>query len=269
MTKKEIKTVFKNSKKSAREEYKKSLALIEDTYRGRIEEAERIFNDSIDDYYESRGKRKVVNPPKRSVLEEIGNSVTHGVGAIFAIVAFVLMLLKAESRVEYVSAVIYFAGLFILFLSSCLYHAFVHGSAVKRLFHRFDYSSIYLLIGATFAPVLLCHFANFFGYVFFAIQWAVIVTGITFVAVFGPSRLSFIHIPLYVILGWSALMLLPSLFTANTAFALWILGGGVLYTLGLIPFFISSRVSHFIWHFFVLAGAVVQWIGIYLYVFKI
>ena len=111
MTKKEIKIIFKNSKKSARKEYKKSLALIEDTYRGRIEEAERIFNDSIDDYYESRGKRKVVNPPKRSVLEEIGNSVTHGVGAIFAIVAFVLMLLKAESRVEYVSAVIYFAGM--------------------------------------------------------------------------------------------------------------------------------------------------------------
>ena len=269
MTKKQIKTEFKKARKSARKDYKILLTSAEEGYRAKILAAEQRYNESLDEFYRLTGKRKPVNPPKRPILEEIGNAITHGVGAVFAIVAFVLMLIAADSRVEYISSVIYFVGLFILFMSSCLYHAFVHGSAVKRLFHRFDYSSIYLLIGATFAPVLLCFFGNLFGYIFFAIQWTIIIAGISLVGVFGPSRLSLLHIPLYVILGWSALMLLPEMFSSNAPLALWILGGGIAYTLGLIPFLIRGRVSHFIWHFFVLCGAVIHWIGIYIHLFKI
>ena len=115
--------------------------------------------------------RKPVDPPKRSLLEEIGNSVTHGVGAIFAIVAFALMMSVANTTQEVLGAVVYFVGLMVLFTASCLYHAFRHGSAVKSLFRRFDYSSIYLLIGATFAPILLCYVGGTFGTVFFSIQW--------------------------------------------------------------------------------------------------
>ena len=50
-------------------------------------------------------------------------------------------------------------------------------------------------------------------------------------------------------------------------FLLYILGGGVIYSLGIIPFALKKKVSHFIWHFFVLAGAVVQWVGIYLTIY--
>ena len=175
MTKKQIKRKFKNEKKMARDEYKRLLALAEDKYRARVSDAEKIYNVELVSFYTENGKKIPVNPPKRSILEEIGNSITHGVGAIFAIVAFILMLLVSDTKVEYISCVIYFLGLFILFMSSCLYHAFLHGSAVKRLFHRFDYSSIYLLIGATFAPILLCHFGNLFGYVFLGVQWQLLL----------------------------------------------------------------------------------------------
>ena len=268
MTKKEIKSNFKKIKKDARLKYRKLLTAAEEKYHEELDLAEREYDLALSEYYAAVGKKQPVNPPKRPILEEIGNSITHGLGAVFAIIAFGLMLVEADTSLEYVSAAIYFVGLFILFISSCLYHAFAHGSAVKRLFHRFDYCSIYLLIGATFAPVLLCFFGNLFGFIFFAVQWAVIAAGISLVGVFGPSKLSFLHIPIYVLLGWSALMLLPEMFASNVSLALWILGGGILYTLGIIPFLIRNRVSHFIWHFFVLAGAVVQWIGIYLYLFK-
>lgn len=268
MTKKQIKSEFKKTKKAARIDYRIQLARAEEKYRERVQEAETLYNASLDEFYRARGKKAPVNPPKRSVLEEIGNSITHGLGAVFAIIAYILMLMAADTRIEYVCATIYFLGQFILFISSCLYHAFAHGSGVKRLFHRFDYCSIYLLIGATFAPVLLCFFGDIFGYVFFGVQWAIIATGITFVGVFGPSRLSFLHIPLYILLGWSALMLIPGIIGVSLPLALWILGGGIIYTLGIIPFLLRTRVSHFIWHFFVLAGAVVQWIGIYIYIFK-
>ena len=279
MTKKEIKSNYKKEKKSALVEYKSAIreadakyrALIdeaEDKYQDRLFDAEYKYDSLLEEFYLLQGKKPPINPPKRPILEEIGNSITHGLGAVFAIVAFILMLLKSDTAVEYVSASIYFAGLFILFMSSCLYHAFAYGSKVKRLFHRFDYCSIYLLIGATFAPVLLCHFGDLFGYIFFGIQWAIIATGVTFVGIFGPKRLSFMHIPLYVILGWSALMLLPDLFSNNFDLGLWILIGGVVYTVGIIPFLLRTRVSHFIWHFFVLAGAVIHWIGIFLYLFN-
>ncbi len=212
--------------------------------------------------------REKKNPPKRSVLEEIGNSVTHGVGALFALVSLFFMLASADGARETAAVIIYSVGMICAFTISCLYHAFPYGSAVKRLFRRFDYSSIYLLIGATFAPSLLCVFEGGFGLGFFIIQWSLIVVGITLVGVFGPARLRFIHIPTYVTLGWSALMLLPGLMTESLPLALFILAGGVAYSIGIIPFAIKARASHFIWHFFVLAGAVLQWVGNYFYLIK-
>ncbi len=203
-----------------------------------------------------------INPPKRSVLEEIGNSITHGIGSLLAIATLIVTLVYSDTAGKRAGALIYSIGLLIMFTVSCLYHAFAHGSTVKRLFRRFDYSSIYILIAATFAPVLLVVFGDTFGYIFFAIQWTVVAAGITLVAVFGPSRLRFIHIPLYVILGWSAIMLLSGMLKYDPPLCYFILAGGIVYSLGIIPFALHKKGSHFIWHFFVLAGALVQWFGI-------
>lgn len=208
------------------------------------------------------------DPPKRSLIEEIGNAVTHGVGALFGLAAAVFMIILSDNGYELAGAIVYGVGLSVMFSMSCLYHSFRHGSAVKRLFRRFDYSSIYLLIGATFAPVLIAYFGGIFGFVFLSVQWAIIATGVTFVGVFGPARLRWLHIPLYVLLGWSAIMLLPGMISGGALkMALFILGGGVVYSLGIIPFVLKKRVSHFIWHFFVLAGAIVQWFGIFSHIY--
>ncbi len=236
-------------------------------YRARLREVDAAHRIRMEEYYLKTGAPRPIDPPYRPVLEEIGNAVTHGVGSIFALVAFVLMLLASDTAREYVSASLYFFGMFTMFTVSCLYHALPHGSAVKRLFRRFDYSSIYLLIGATFAPPLICVFSNTFGLVFFIIQWAVIAFGISLVGIYGPAKLRYVHIPLYVVLGWSALMLLPRMITFNLPLGMWILAGGVIYSVGIVPYAIKNKASHFIWHFFVLAGAIVQWIGIYFYLY--
>ena len=224
--KKEIKAEYRSAISEAKKRYEEECILAEEKYK-----------EELAAFYQSTGKPVPKDPPKRSVLEEIGNSVTHGIGSIFAIVALILMLISARTPEQYISAIIYFLGLFIMFTMSCLYHAFPHGSAVKRLLRRFDYSGIYLLIGATFAPVLITYFNNMFGWIFFAAQWAIIAIGITLVGVFGPTRLRFLHIPLYVMLGWSALALLPFMVLGGAAnMATWILLGGVIYTVGIIPF---------------------------------
>ena len=64
-------------------------------------------------------------------------------------------------------------------------------------------------------------------------------------------------------------MLMTKMMSFEPMFAFWILGGGVIYSLGIIPFALKTRVSHFIWHFFVLIGAVFQWIGVFKYVYLI
>lgn len=214
----------------------------------------------------NKTNKKILFTPKRSVLEEIGNAVTHGVGSVFSIVALILMLLNSKDSLQAVYSIIYFIGMFLSFTSSTLYHSFKHGTAVKRLFRRFDYCSIYLLIGSTFAPLLLGFIGGTLGTVFCVAQWAIIVMGITFVAIFSPARLRPLHITLYFILGWCGIIFLPSMIKAP-ALLFCILGGGIIYSLGIIPFAIKKKCAHFIWHFFVLAGAITQWIGIYLTLF--
>ena len=145
-------------------------------------------------------------PPHLTILEEIGNAVTHGVGAILAAVGMILLLLKSDTGLKVMGTCFYGISLFFLMLMSCLYHAFKSGSTVKRLWRRFDYSSIYLLIGGTFAPLYLVYWGDTLGIVLFCIQWGLIALGITMIGVFGPGRLQWLHFPLYFVIGWSGLM---------------------------------------------------------------
>lgn len=255
MTKQELKHQYKTQKHETKRQFKTERSAQKQAYRNALRQYE---NDDE--------KTALANAamPKRSTLEEIGNAVTHGVGSIFAVVACLLMLLRSVSPQQTFATIVYSIGLLVLFTMSCLYHSFRQGSKVKRIFRRFDYSSIYLLIGATFAPILLCAVGGVFGWVFFGVQWAIIATGITFIGVFGPSKLKPLHMALYILLGWSALLLFPTLLTNNLTLFVYVLVGGVIYTLGIIPFALKKGCAHFIWHFFVLGGAIVQWIGIYL-----
>ena len=84
-----------------------------------------------------KGPAAVNEPPKRSVLEEVGNAVTHGVGALFGIAGLVLLLLKSRTSLSLFCSLVYGLCLVVMFLMSCLYHSFRWGSRVKRLWRRF------------------------------------------------------------------------------------------------------------------------------------
>ena len=211
--------------------------------------------------------RELNEPPHLTILEEVGNAVTHGVGAALALVGFILLLLKSDTGMKVMASCFYGISLFFLMLMSCLYHAFKSGSTVKRLWRRFDYSSIYFLIGGTFAPLYLVYWGNTLGIVLFCIDWALIVVGITMLGVFGPGRFKWLHFSLYFIIGWSGLILMPDFYKNNLPLLWMIFIGGVIYTVGMIPFVKDKKYNHFIWHFFVLAGAILHWMGIYLFVY--
>ncbi len=206
-------------------------------------------------------------PPVLTTLEEVGNAITHGIGAALSIAGFVLLLLKSDTGLKIMASCFYGICLILLFLMSCLYHSWKTGLFVKKLWRRFDYSSIYLLIGGTFAPLCLVYWGNTPGLVMFCIQWALIIMGITFIGVFGPARLMSLHFTLYFLIGWSGLLFVPGMIKNDLWLFFMILGGGLLYTFGMIPFVKDKKGDHFIWHIFVLLGATAHWFGIYLFVY--
>lgn len=206
-------------------------------------------------------------PPKLTTLEEVGNSVTHGIGAGLSIAGFILLLLRSNTALKLLASCFYGICLILLFTMSCLYHAWKSGLFVKKLWRRFDYCSIYLLIGGTFAPMCLVYWGDTKGIVMFCIQWGLILTGITFIGIFGPARLMPLHFTLYFLIGWSGLLYVPGMVRNDFWLFIMILTGGILYTVGMIPFSKDNKGMHFIWHIFVLLGAAFHWFGIYLFLY--
>lgn len=221
-------------------------------------------------YYRTRARaiqrakvRALNEPPRLSVGEEIFNAVSHGAGALLAVAATVLLFLRSATGAELTATCFYGLSMIGMMLMSGIYHAMPSGSKAKRILRRFDYTSIYLLIGGTFAPILLVYLGGKLGTALFCVQWSVILLGVTLIMIFGPGRWRPLHFTLYFVLGWSGLAMLPD-FYVNARPLLWyILVGGVVYTAGMVPFARKRKYDHCVWHLFVLAAAALHWMGIY------
>lgn len=198
--------------------------------------------------------------------EEIGNSITHGVGFLIALLGTILLLIKASGWRAYLGVALFSFGLIVLYIMSTLYHSFKNGTTVKRVFRYFDHCSIYLLIGGTYAPILLVERSDNIGFIFFIIQWALIILGITMKAVFSPSRFLVIHTTIYLLLGWSGIVFLPYMLKNNLSLFWFIFIGGISYSIGVIFFSVKFKYAHFVWHFFVLIGTILHFFGIYFFV---
>lgn len=217
---------------------------------------------------ERRERVRIKNEPPRLTLgEEVFNTVSHAVGAGLAVAAMVLLLLRSDTGYKVMASCFYGISMVIMMLASSIYHGMPGGSEVKRVCRRFDYISIYLLIGGTFAPILLVYLGGTAGIVWFCVQWGIILSGVTLVFVFGPGCWRPLHFALYFLLGWSGLLFIPVFYRNDPALLWFILTGGLVYTLGMIPFARKRKWNHCIWHLFVLMAAALHWMGIYLEIY--
>ena len=212
----------------------------------------------------------------QTIGEEIANAISHGVMALFGIVALVLLLVKANGIIEVTAAIIFGFGIINLYTMSTIYHALFHPTA-KHVFQRFDHLSIYILIGGTFAPALLLlpDLQNpLFGIsglglgpVLFIIQWILIGVGVVFKSIW-IKKFAKLHLFIYLAMGWSALIFVRQLFAYEAA-AFWlVLGGGIAYSIG-VAFYVFPKIKffHFIWHIFTGIGTILQFIAIYVYLY--
>lgn len=209
--------------------------------------------------------------------EEIANAISHGIMAIFGVVALILLLIRSNQPLEYVSAIIFGLSIIILYTMSTLYHALPNGKA-KNVFRRFDHLSIYILIGGTFAPALLLLpglkaplFPGFLskGLTLFIIQWILITIGVVFKSIW-IKKYAKLHVFLYLAMGWSALIFIETLKTTSHEAFLFILLGGIAYSIGVIFYALPKiKYFHFIWHIWTAIGTILQFIAIYTYIFQL
>lgn len=207
--------------------------------------------------------RKRNEPPLLSKPEERFNAVSHGIGAALALWGMVLLLGRSATAMERTASLFYGVSMVLMMLMSCVYHAMPALSKAKRVCRRFDYTSIYLLIGGTFAPILLIYLGGRLGLVLFCVQWGIILAGVSLVLAFGPGRWRGLLFTLYFALGWSGLAFLPTFYRDARTLLWFILMGGLVYTAGMIPFARKRKYDHCVWHLFVLAAAALHWVGIY------
>jgi len=219
----------------------------------------------------TRTQRTKVMPPKWSVGEEIANSVTHGLGALLSVAGMVLLLLRAAhygTAVHMASFAIYGASLFLLHLSSTLYHA-IQAPRAKRVFWVFDHASIYLLIAGSYTPFLLISLWGVWGLTLMIAIWSLAIGGIVMNSVF-VGRFRKASLVLYLTMGWLIVLAGRQLWLLVPREALILVGaGGLSYTLGVV-FYCWKRLpyGHMVWHLFVLGGSACHYFAILLYLLQ-
>ncbi len=196
------------------------------------------------------------------------NSITHLAGAVLAIggtaVLVVLAALKGDPW-KIVSFSIYGGTLILLYLFSTLYHGIRRGKAVLR---KLDHGAIYLLIAGSYTPFTLVTLRGPLGWTIFGVVWGLALSGIVVELLLAFQR-RIIRIAIYLFMGWLAVAALKPLLRAlPLAGFRWLLGGGLLYTGGVVFYALDKRLrmGHGIWHLFVLGGSIAQFIAVFFYV---
>lgn len=201
--------------------------------------------------------------------EEIANSITHGLGALLAIAACVVLIVSASIRggaLRIISSAIYGSSLIIMFTMSTLYHALTNKKA-KKVFRVFDHTSIFLLIAGTYTPVALITLRGKLGWTVFGIVCFISIIGIVLNSI-SIEKFKRFSMVLYIAMGWCVLFIVRDLIQQlNIKGLIFLVVGGILYTVGVIFYKLKKiHYMHSVWHMFVLAGAIMHYFCIQLYV---
>ena len=201
--------------------------------------------------------------------EEIFSAITHGLGALFGVFALVYMVVVSAihgAPWAVVSGAIYGGTLIVLFCMSTLYHAIAHRKA-KLVFRVLDHTTIFLLIAGTYTPIALITLRGALGWVIFGVEWGVAILGIILNSI-SIERFKVFSMIGYVVCGWMVVIaFVPLVNSMPFSGFMYLLGGGLFYTIGLLFYKLKNvRYMHSIWHLFVLAGSILHYFSVYLYV---
>ncbi|MBC5682604.1 MULTISPECIES: PAQR family membrane homeostasis protein TrhA [Clostridia] len=208
-------------------------------------------------------------------IKEPGSAITHFIGMLMAIFAAVPLLIKAAhepSRIYVISLAIYSASMILLYAASTTYHTFDISAKINTILKKWDHMMISVLIAGSYTPICLLVLKGKTGLILLAIVWSFAIVGILIKAfwVYCPKWISSI---LYIGMGWTCVLAFTQILNSmsHTSF-LWLLTGGIIYTVGGIiyalklPIFNSKHKnfgSHEIFHLFVMGGSMCHFVVMY------
>lgn len=198
--------------------------------------------------------------------EERFNAISHGVGAVLAIVGLFILLSANTYKSAYATfaIIIYSISLISMLMMSTVYHA-VDDKVWKMRTRILDHINIYYLIAGTYTPVALITLVNGNGWLIFFIVWGIAAIG-TILKLFFTGKFEMVSLLLYLAMGWLIVLDFQNLVDNTSELGIQLLMlGGLFYTIGIL-FYAVRRIpyNHFIWHLFVLGGAISHWFFIYL-----
>ena len=202
--------------------------------------------------------------------EERINTVSHFCGIIFSVIALLLLTLHTCSSGDLrmiTSSIIFGISLILVYTASTLYHSSKKPEIRKR-FKIFDHAAIYILIAGTYTPFMLITLNGItIGRVLLITTWSIAVAGVI-MKLFLTGRFKLLSTILYLLMGWIIMFAIKPL-SENLPLPglLWLIAGGLSYTIGAIIYGIKKiKMNHAIFHFFVLGGSISHFISIYFYV---
>ena len=199
--------------------------------------------------------------------EEIANTISHGLGAVlalsFAAPLAVRGILSGSAKAGF-SLTAYAFSLVLLYTASAVYHG-VRDPKVKRALRIMDHCSIFVLILGTYVPMSLLVVGGRTGWMLFLTNTTLAVVGIVLNTI-DLKRFDKVSLVLYALMGWLVVLAMRAIIATLPPLGLALLaGGGVAYTAGIVFYKAQGKYMHFVWHLFVLAGSVLQFICIALY----
>lgn len=211
-------------------------------------------------------------------IREPGSAITHFIAMMMAVFAAVPLLIKAgiQSGQENLLAMAIFMGsMILLYGASATYHSVDLTGRSLRIFRKLDHMMIFVLIAGSYTPVCLIVLGGKLGYTLLAIVWGIAAVGMLIKAFWITCPKWFSSI-IYIAMGWVCVLVFgPLLNTLSTPAFLWLLAGGIIYTVGgviyalKLPIFNSKHKSfgsHEVFHLFVMGGSICHFIFMYLYV---
>jgi len=187
-----------------------------------------------------------------------------------AVVAGVVLLVLADGAAATWSSAVFMTTSLLLFGISATYHRFTWSERTRILLKRLDHANIFLLIAGTYTPLAVLALPPDKGWLLLGLVWAGAALGIG-ARVFWIGAPRWAYVPLYVLLGWAAVLYMGDLFVANAAMMVLVLVGGLAYTAGAVVYGLKKPNPvpgvfgfHEIFHALTVIAFLCHWTGILL-----
>lgn len=208
-------------------------------------------------------------------IREPGSAITHFIAMMLAVFAASPLLVKASTTMNptvMAAMVIFIASMILLYGASATYHSINASGRILRVFRKLDHMMIFVLIAGSYTPICMIVLGGKVGYTMLALVWGIALFGILIKALWITCPKWFSSV-IYIAMGWVCVLVFGQLIdTLPTASFVWLLVGGIIYTIGGIiyalklPIFNSKHAnfgSHEIFHLFVMGGSICHFICMY------